>query len=155
MAQYLLAGALEVPRTSHNRRCREPGPPAGAGPGGVAHDELQRDGLPCSRTPLLERNATGPYLDTAATAGSSESASACYETSCCGMWISPARLAAITACTRVWTPRFAIRCAMWLRTVVLLRKSSSAICSVDLPSARSWSTSIWRLASGSSVVAGG
>jgi len=36
-----------------------------------------RDGLPSSCTPLLERNTTGPYLDTARQADSYESASAC------------------------------------------------------------------------------
>src|SRR5262249_6261536 len=46
----------------------ETGRPARARAAELAHDVVQRR-VPSSRTPFSERNATGPYLDTAASGG--------------------------------------------------------------------------------------
>ena len=52
--------------------------------------------------------------------------------------------AAATASSREWTPSAWKRRRMWFRTVSVLRWSSAAICFVERPCSRRWSTSTWR-----------
>ena len=98
----------------------------------VAHDDASREIQRASRP----RGSTSEVRRTTATPRSKGSARSygCAFRQC-------APLAIATASSREWAPVARSTCRMWLRTVSVLRCSSSAICAVERPRSRSSSTS--------------